>query len=161
MLSFRRLPSPLVFALLLALPLAAQAGPADQSTYNNARYGYAITYPAALLTPQGESDAGDGQIFRSPDGRAELRVFAWHNVLNESLDTVFSQALDTPGLRPTYQRKRKDWFVVSGYLEGNVLYQKTILKNETYFTLRLLYAAGAKATYDPIVGQLVRDFVVF
>ena len=36
--------------------------------YVNAKYAYAICYPADLLRPQGESDAGDGQAFLGDGG---------------------------------------------------------------------------------------------
>src|SRR5437588_5064694 len=60
----------------------------DYRTYTNARFGYSISYPASVLVPQGESDNGDGQIFRSRDGHAEMRVFGRYNVQNETLHSA-------------------------------------------------------------------------
>ena len=149
----------LSIALSLAVSVAAQA--ADTENYSNARYGFGISYPAGLFLPQGESDNGDGQIFRSPDGQAELRVFAMYNVLDETLADKFKEALAEPGLQATYKVTHKTWFVVSGKQQGRIVYQKTILAKGTFFTLLLTYAASAQATYDPVVGDLVRKFVIF
>jgi hypothetical protein len=155
------IPSCLICLLLWAIPAGARAGQPDQATYANSKYGYAITYPAGVFAPQGEADSGDGQVFLSRDGQAELRVFAAFNVLDETLEASYRSALASPGLTATYRMRRLGWYVVSGYQDGRVHYQKTILAQDTFFTLLLTYAPAAKAVYDPLVGTLVQGFVIF
>lgn len=50
--------------------------------YVNLRYGYILYYPF-YLTPQGESDSSDGQVFRSSDG-INLSVWGSKNTLSFS-----------------------------------------------------------------------------
>ena len=152
-------------ALLLLGPLAggcpAQGPGLPLDHYSNAKYGFAVGYPPGVFVPQGESDSGDGQVFLSPDGRAELRVYAAFNVLAETLAHQFAATLDTPGLQPTYQVRHGDWFVVSGLLEGKVFYRKTRLAKDVFYTVMLTYDSAAKAAYDPLVAAIVKSFVIF
>src|SRR5207237_8321240 len=54
-------------------------------TYDNARFKYSISYPTDLLIPQGESENGDGQVFREKSGSVEMRVYGGYNLSNEKL----------------------------------------------------------------------------
>ena len=139
--------------------LAQGAVPAFD-TYSNTKYGYFIDYPRGVFSPQGESDAGDGQVFRSPDNQPALRVFASFNVLDESLAAKFQESLVQPGLEPTYQVLRKNWFVVSGFWGGKVFYQKTFQAKDAFYTVMLVYNPANKAAYDPLVGPIVKSFRV-
>lgn len=141
-----------------ASPVLAQSALPAFDTYSNTKYGYFIDYPRGVFYPQGESDAGDGQVFRSPDNQAELRVFANFNVLDETLAAKFQESLVQPGLKPTYQVLRKNWFVVSGFWGGKVFYQKTFQARDAFYTVMLVYNPANKAAYDPLVGPIVKSF---
>jgi hypothetical protein len=58
--------------------------------YGNVRFHYAICYPENLLLPQGESENGDGQIFRGKDG-ARLTVYGRNNALKTKSSATCSQ----------------------------------------------------------------------
>jgi hypothetical protein len=151
----------IVLSLSLAHQSGAQGNNPDFDSYSNAKYGYAVGYPKHEFLPQGESDAGDGQIFLSPDGKAELRVYGEFNVLDETLAARFQAALGQSGLQPNYKVLRKDWFVVSGMLSGKVFYQKTLQTKDAFYTLMLTYDVTAKSTYDPLVADIVKSFTIF
>lgn len=148
-------------ALSLVPVVPARAQNPNFDSYSNTKYGYSIGYPQGVFIPQGEPDAGDGQVFRSPDNQAELRVFASFNVLNETLAARFQDSLGQPGLQPTYTVLRKRWFVVSGFWGGKVFYQKTILAKDAFYTVMLVYNPANKAAYDPLVGPIVKSFHLF
>ena len=59
-------------------------------SYTNARFAYAVRYPPALF-PQGEADNGDGQIFLSRDGHAELLVYGSYDASGDTLDDRYAQ----------------------------------------------------------------------
>jgi len=150
-------------ALLVAVTLLsarAQATPGQTRSYSNSKYGFAITYPADRFIPQGESDAGDGQVFRARGGQGEMRVYAGFNVLNEALPAVFETCLREPGFQPTYKVLRKDWFVVSGFAGKNIFYRKTIQSGDTFFTISFTYPPGEKALFDPLIPRLLADFAI-
>lgn len=80
-------------------------------TYRNARYGYALPYPATLY-PKGESDNGDGQVFASRDTRVKPTVFASYNALDETLDSRYDRdkrgaLADDPNRMVTYRARKK------------------------------------------------------
>jgi len=135
----------------------AQA-PAYQ-TYNNARFAYSISYPANLLTPQGEAENGDGQTFRSKDGGAELRVWGQYNVNNESLRSAFDQAVDQSGSGVSYKVIRPGWFVVTALIEGKIHYRKTMLRRDVFKTFEIEYPESQKAVYDPVTARISKSFV--
>ncbi len=62
-------------ALLLTVLPAALAHGLSYETYTNVRFGYRVDYPVPELIPQPEAPNGDGRVFRSADGQAEMRVF--------------------------------------------------------------------------------------
>lgn len=130
-------------------------------TYSNARFKYSISYPAVLI-PQGEADNGDGQVFRSNDGKAEMRVFGRYNVQNETLRSAFNSAVageDSTGREVTYKLVKGNFYVVSGRQNGKIFYEKTMLKGDTFKTFMIEYDEDARATYDSITSRIARSFV--
>jgi hypothetical protein len=109
---------------LVAIGLAAtSAAQITYKTYSNARFEYSISYPN-LLVPQGEATNGDGQKFRSRDGRAELIVYGGHNALEKTLRDIYDDEVSAtahPKRVVTYKVLRTDWFVVSGREGGKIL----------------------------------------
>src|SRR3569832_84760 len=65
-----------LMCLALVAPLMVRAsGPSGQAIYANARFGYTIEYPRALLTPHEDSDNGDGAFFKSTREHVDIRVY--------------------------------------------------------------------------------------
>ena len=130
-------------------------------TYQNARYNYAIAYPSTLA-PQGESDNGDGQAFRSHDGTVELRVWGSHNISNQTLKEAYAEAIaeigSTGGGYAKYKFLGRDFFVVSGPQGGRIIYQKTIFRGDVIKTFRIEYPMASQATYDAITARVSRSF---
>ncbi|MEW6131157.1 MAG: hypothetical protein AB1757_29265 [Acidobacteriota bacterium] len=131
----------------------------NYQTYTNARFAYAIAYPADLLIPQGEADNGDGQKFISKDGRAVLLVYGSHNALNQKLKEAFAEAsAPTDDRQVTYKILRADWFVVSGKAGEKIFYQKTLLKNGVFKTFRIEYDESQKNIYDTVTAKIAKSF---
>ncbi len=131
----------------------------NYKTYTNARFGYSISYPANLLKPQGEAENGDGQAFRAGDGRAEMRVWGQHNINNDSLRTVYDQAVSEWGAGVSYKVMKQDWFVVSALVNGKIHYRKTMLRRGVLKTFEIEYDESQKATYDPVTARVAKSFV--
>ncbi len=120
-----------IICLVLGVCLVADARVTQEkySTYSNARFSYVISYPAGLLTPQGESDNGDGQKFLSRDGQVEMIVYGSENASEQSLRDLYNSQLRGEGnaqskRQVTYKVLRGNWFVVSGYEGDRVYYQR-------------------------------------
>ena len=82
---FRILPFILLF---MVQPLSAVE---PFSIYANSRFNYSIEYPANLLIPRGVAPNGDGQIFASADGQAQMIIYGTHNVFEQSLQDLFQK----------------------------------------------------------------------
>ncbi|CAG1022049.1 hypothetical protein DOJK_01402 [Patescibacteria group bacterium] len=150
----------LILFLLLAAPFVCAE---SYETYYNERYDYSIDYPKDILFPQGESDNGDGQIFLSKTADAQLSVYANFNALEQSLEEAFREQSrggqpDDPHKVVTYKMMKEDWFVVSGYREGKVFYQKTILHDDIFKTFLFIYDEDQKDIYDAITKRLAASF---
>ncbi|MDQ3816635.1 MAG: hypothetical protein M3362_02955 [Acidobacteriota bacterium] len=126
-------------------------------TYTNVRFQYSVSYPAGVLIPQGEADNSDGQIFRSRDRRAEMRVFGRYNVQNETLQSAFNAAQE--GKDVTYKVLKRNFYVVSGRQNGKIFYEKTLLKGDTFKTFMIEYDEADSAKYDPMTARIARSFV--
>jgi len=140
--------------VLLALT-SAQAQAPTYKTYSNARFSYSISYPSSLV-PQGESENGDGQKFRSSDGRIELIVFGSNNALNQTLKGMYDETRGTG--KVNYEVLKPGWFVVSGVDNGKIFYQKTILRENVFKTFRIEYDESVKQQWDPITARIGRSF---
>jgi hypothetical protein len=124
--------------------------------YSNVRFHYAICYPGNLLQPQGESENGDGQIFRGEDG-ARLSVYGRNNALNEKLSDVFAETqsrLVGRSGRVTYKLLKSTWFVVTGLNGPIIFYVKTIYSDGQFKSFQLIYNRSSAAVYFPVVRRM-------
>jgi len=130
------------------------------ATYVNGRYGYEIAYPRDIFTPQGESDAGDGQRFLGADG-ATLTVYGGYNALNTPLAEEYAEAQKSMVGGASYKVMNKTWFVVSGLEGADIRYRKTMDAGDRRFTFELVYPAAEKEQYDPIIPRILKSFQAF
>ena len=148
----------LIFLILALATLPASA--ANWSRYENSRFGYGVDVPpdyAAL----GESDNGDGQVFKARNGRETLT--AWGSYL---VDTDFSGEIAqrisdgaAAGWDITYQSITPTWASWSGSRAGSVVYARAIAscrgQQAAFFTLE--YSKADIARLDVTVNRLVRS----
>lgn len=152
----------LLSGLLLAAAVTAHA--ADEqpyARYHNARFDYGISYPQQILTPQPESDNGDGRRFVSADGQVILTVYGAHNVLDTSIKDAWRMQLDqrsASGCPASYQRAKDNWFVLSGVCQGTIYYQKTILADEQFKSFRFEYPQKRKSEFDGVLKRIAQSF---
>jgi hypothetical protein len=128
-------------------------------TYSNARFKYSISYPADLLIPQGESENGDGQVFREKSSSSvEMRVYGGYNVNNETLRSRYTELTRKWANGVTYKVIRADWFVVSAMVNGKIHYQKTILRGDVFKTFEIEYDAVRGSTYNDVTTRVAKSF---
>lgn len=127
-------------------------------TYCNGRFGFCIDYPTSKLYPQGESGNGDGQVFKSKDAETTLWVY---RDFRDNVDPEFVIAtgfnLDSWGNNPdspkrviTYKKLGNTYYVVSGYNEGKIFYQKTVITVEGLVTSIIEYPESEKEYYNKV-----------
>jgi len=136
-------------------------------TYCNSRFKFCIDYPGGVLFPQGESDNRDGQVFKSKDAENSLTVY-WDSRDTIGLKTSILEAAyndDTIGnfsghLKKviTYKKLGNDYYVVSGYEEGKIFYQKTISSDNQLYTCYLKYKETEKEYYAKVAERIFTSF---
>ena len=148
--------------LLSALIASAfQAAPLRYQTYQNARFGYAVPYPAALVRPQPEADNGDGRRFVSPDGATTLTVYAGYNALDYTVAQqlrMSRQSWQEKGASITLAKALPDGYVLSGTVKSTIFYEKAALHNGTFSTFSWQYPAAQKQRMDAVVTYTARAF---
>lgn len=137
---------------------APPAGPIGEqyTQYTNTAGGYSLVYPEDLLTPQGE--AGPAQRFASADGRTVVDVNAV-SAGGTGVPEAFAQARrpDT-GREVTYTASGASWYVVSGYEGPTLFYEKTVLANDTFKTLRIAFPREYRDAYYDAVEAMSLSF---
>lgn len=121
--------------------------------YCNSRYDYCIDYPI-LLIPQDESHNGDGRKFVSDDLKTEMTIFA-SNYPN-SLKSYLSISSENKNI--TYKVVKNNWYVISGYENGLIFYQKTVFNNGIFKTFHLTYPKSIKKDFDFYLPLIVKSF---
>lgn len=143
------------FVLAFSQIISAQT---NFKTYSNARFGYSISYPSNLLTPQGEADNGDGQAFMGD--AAMMRVFGSNYIAEGSLQKDFNLGISEFGAKNvTYKLLKKNYYVISGKKDGKILYLKTMKKpGEAYVTFVIEYDESKRTVYDKIIPLIAKSF---
>ena len=143
---------------------AAKVHPSDMDGYSNGRYGYTVDYPKSLVA-KGESDNGDGQSFESRDKKFKMAVWGQYNALENSVSAeceegIKSEQKDHP-FTPSYKAIKNTWYVFSGIVGSTIIYQKAILQDDIFKTLRLEYPVAQKEALDPFVKRIIASFQSF
>ncbi len=125
-------------------------------TYCNDRFGFCIQYPEKILYPQGESDNGDGQSFRSKSGDVLLTVAKVYGSTEteETLSDNFKEYThfknpDFPNRTITYKKLGSSFYIATGYNNGNIFYNKTIIINGEFASAYIEYPESQKETFNP------------
>ena len=145
----------LLLALLLMLPLPAMAAE-GWGHYTNVRFGYAVDVPPTFVA-QGESDSGDGQVFKTPT--ATLTVYGG-NVMEADFEAEVAQSeqfAKDDGWAITYQvstPQRASW---SGKRGARILYGRMIALcgGEQFASFELEYSSVDLKAFNPLVDRLV------
>lgn len=136
--------------------------------YCNDRYSFCIQYPESFKA-QGESANGDGQVFLSADGQAEVRAYGALEVEDVRGNLMQEYALVTGDLRVSYKVVKPGWFIVSGIdKDGNISYRKTVRKKIQYLgdealatwvyqTLMITYPENQQKLYGSYCGVIAKS----
>lgn len=154
--------STLLIGLFLLL-LDVRAAEPKTRKYSNARFGFVLTYPGALVaSPSPEN--GAGREFHTADG--EFSVVAQGHFLSQddgdSLEKRWNEELKEGGDTVTFKKKTATWYVVSGVGKNGVeYYTKLFVKGSNWVEFRITYPHAKNMKYDPWVAQIEKAFVPF
>lgn len=153
----------LLFTLAALLPVSLLAAEPEWKTYTNPRFGFSISHPPELEAGPG-SGSGDGNTFKSKDGKVTLLAYA-HFLQKDDGDTLESRWKDELAKRGetvTYKKKGETWFVVSGVeKDGTEYYRKFATEKGNWATFLITYPHADHEKYDAWVTKIEKSFVPF
>jgi mannose-6-phosphate isomerase-like protein (cupin superfamily) len=148
---------------LLCVAGIAQAQPASGwPEHRNEKYGFSLRYPGEVFKVERTTEAGDGQVFVSEDGKARLLVGA---LVNASGFTPAAYqdyiARESYGkFKVTYRPRGETWFVLSGEGDGKIFYEKVIFScsGRLINSFAMIYPADQRSAFDPLVEPIEDSF---
>jgi hypothetical protein len=149
----------------IVMTAGAAARPAsalDWTVYHNERFGLEMRYPAAVFNRRRTSEARDGDLFETADGRAKLLIGALENSEGHSPASYqrFITRESYPGLRVDYAPVRQSWSVLSGTRGDTMIYEKVMFScaGKVISSFALVYPIAERSFYDPIVETIENSF---
>lgn len=140
-------------------------------TYRNSRYSFCAEYPSTFLFPQTPPENGDGLRFKSKDGSCTMVASGIHLLEDELVgktkkqllreayqDLLEEKSFYNREVEFTYQRLGSDFFVLSGYVEGNIFYFKRYLRANVFKGLYVEYPPAEKERFDGIISHITQTF---
>ena len=144
-----------IILVLAAFTTTAYAQDSNWRTYVNERFGSRIEYPANVFSPEPPPENGDGQTFRTRDGRARLAIWGRRNAEGNSPQSYVQSNVDLNGV--SYRRVTADFYVVSGTREGEIFYERCNFpadRDGVIDCLNVTYPVGNKVALNPVVARL-------
>ncbi|RBP42680.1 hypothetical protein DES53_106389 [Roseimicrobium gellanilyticum] len=127
--------------------------------YRNARFGMVLPVPPGL-TPTRPPDNGDGQAFKSADGKVTLLVYGSFNI--DGLGDVAARwktALAAPDRTITYKRKTEEWYVVSGVTKDGIGFYERYTANSKYCSgWEMTYPQSEEKKYSTWIERIAKGY---
>ena len=99
---------------------------------------------------------GEGTRWRSPDGAITISTFRDRRSLGNRRAREVSR-----GGEITYRTGGRDWFVLSGYRNGQAYYVRAAARNGEVRGYRVEYDPALRSRFDPVVVAMSSDFTPF
>jgi hypothetical protein len=144
--------------------LAGQLDPGRATiwrTYRDARFGFALRYPAGLLAFDAARSDAHVSTFVSRDGQAVLRVVAAENTAGITPTSYRGVLMKDRYAGATFKSapRREHWFVLSGTLGDEVFLERVTFScdGRSMHGWQMRYPASQRATYDELAGLILRN----
>ncbi len=131
---------------------AAPAQPVRWTTYAIPKTGTTVAFPASIFTEEAGRPDGEGQRFRTADGRADLTIQAAPNVSNDTPAAFLKKKHPPSGIQ--YQRVSSRFFVVSSYKGDKVFYDRCNFSSGMIHCVLINYPAREERDWDGIVTRI-------
>jgi hypothetical protein len=152
----------LLAAIMITAGGARPAAALDWTIYHNERFGLEMRYPADVFSVRRTSEARDGDLFATPDGRAKLLIGVLENSEGHSPASYqrFITRESYPGLRIDYAPVRQGWSVLSGTRGDMMIYEKVMFScaGKVINSFAIVYPIAERSFYDPIVETIENSF---
>ena len=152
----------LIFSSLALAPITLKAAFSEWSSARDPDLGFAYSYPGGLFA----RIEGDGKpsfhYFASADSAAKFLVGGWNNTAGQSPESFKRWVMENVGGYDvlTYRPRGRSWFVLSGYREDQIYYEKVMFScgGELVNVFAITYPIAERDVYDPIVERMENTF---
>jgi hypothetical protein len=129
------------------------AQPLRWQAYSIPETGTSVDIPTSIFSERlGSPPQGDGQRFRSGDGRAELTIQA--GPIGSNVSPAEFLARQHPPEHLQYKRITPRFFAVSGYKGDKVWYDRCNFSNGSVHCVLINYPAEEERAWDGIVTRI-------
>ncbi|WP_441234253.1 hypothetical protein [Bradyrhizobium sp. 930_D9_N1_4] len=140
-----------IAAAVLALCGSAGAHAASWTAYRIPGTGTTVDIPTSIFTEDAGKPDGEGQRFRSADGRADLTVQAVPQT-GESPAAFLARKNPPTGI--VYQRVTRRFFVVSSVKRDTIWYNRCNFSGRYVHCVLINYPAAEKRQWDSVVTRI-------
>ena len=160
-LKLDKLSSDCVIALVIGICAITNPAAAQQrwSTYINPRFGTTADYPSDMFNIRDPAPVnGDGQGFRTADGRAQLSIYGARNVQNDKPADYVKKYVDPQGI--AYKRTASRFYIVSRTRNSEIFYERCNFRphvNSIIDCINVTYPAREKVSWDSVVVRISRS----
>ena len=145
--------------------VAASAGGRSRgsswTTYQNARFGFALKYPADVFAFDTTPANDNSRTLVSHDGAATLHIFAAVNVAGTTLAKYRRSLIEKryTGMALDHMPQSKFWFVLSGMRGDKVLYEHVAFScdGKSIHGWQMLYPLSERTFYDLVADEIHRN----
>ncbi|MGA9290507.1 MAG: hypothetical protein WBV93_19415 [Anaerobacillus sp.] len=125
-------------------------------TYTNDRFGFTIQYPSDLTVGPPPAN-GDGLNFYNDE--IQITASGSHNSMEESIETIYQQAINNIEVPIAYDRLTDNWFVLSYVENGMIFYEKFFYGDDVFNRFIITYPESKQGVYGPITTHISDTFV--
>jgi hypothetical protein len=145
-----------VVAALSLCPLApASTQPVGWQKYVVPETGANIDFPNEIFSQDaGRPDQGYGRRFQTSDSRANLTVNSISNDEHDTPASFLRKHFKLPPSAAVYRRVTRNFFVVSGFHNKNIWYDRCNFAGAFIHCVALNYPAHEKRQWDYVVTQI-------
>jgi hypothetical protein len=132
----------------------------EYASYYNAKYGYAVVYPKALLFP--EKEAAYGQRFKSLDGKVMMSVISGDNTshdtpANSYAETIHTLTTVTP-VTIVRQLLEPRGYAIDTKNGPRLSHMKLVMSDKYYRLLSMEYDDSDRTVFEPVWTHIVTAF---
>jgi hypothetical protein len=143
-------------------PSLHHAGAASWTTFRDARFDFALRYPAGIFAFDPAQSSANFHTFVSRDGRATLRIVAAENTAGVTLAGLRRSLMKERYAGATFDKapRRKHWFALSGTRGGEVFLERVTVScdGKSMHGWQMHYPVRERATYDELAKLVLRNY---
>lgn len=133
--------------------------PESWTSYKNERFNFCFNYPQDQFKAKGEPQNSDGNTFVSNDGNVEIKVYGYHNVLEQSTKEIFEADLkNNPERKVRKQDVQQNWYMISGDKNGRYFIEKRVVQNGEVKVIEAVLPHTEHQNYQVVLNDITNAF---